>query len=486
MGLRCAYQERIPMVVCAGETITFGEDDGVADPGGQWLHDLCDLGGPADLLRRCVKWSERISSPSILIPDLMRALQIAQEPPAGPVLLGIPVELLMGDIRLPEGGRRNEAVRGVELEGAAIQKAVELMVTAKAPIVVTENVGRDVNAVKHLTELCELLSIPVMESFRPAFLNFPRNHSLYLPYDRAYLESADLILVVGAVSPWYPAGRGPKGNSRVLLIDDEFPHSRLPFWGYDVDMALVAPPAVTLGRLVKDVRASRKINANRALHEERRVRAQQEHARQENDLREQAETHANEAPIDPRWLCNVLNQVIPPEAIIVEETTVHRTLIQRMILRSQPMSYFARVTGGLGVGLGYGLGVKLARQDSPVFMLLGDGALHYNPVAACLGLAQEYSIPICIVLFNNQRYLSQERSLLKYFPEGAAKKTGVHYGVAIEPNPDYRLLASTYGGYGVKVEKPDQIRPAVEQAMAEMAQGKLSLIDVVLSDFTPR
>ena len=62
------------------------------------------------------------------------------------------------------------------------------------------------------------------------------------------------------------------------------------------------------------------------------------------------------APVDPRWLCQALQESIPSDAVIVEETTVHRTLIQNMIPRTQPMSYIARVTGGLGVSLGYALG----------------------------------------------------------------------------------------------------------------------------------
>jgi acetolactate synthase-1/2/3 large subunit len=157
-----------------------------------------------------------------------------------------------------------------------------------------------------------------------------------------------------------------------------------------------------------------------------------------------------------------------------------------MIRRDQPMSYFGRITGGLGVGLGYALGVKLAMKERPVFAFIGDGAFHYNPVAACLGLAQEYQLPIIIVVFNNGRYGSMERSLLRYFPDGAAKRTGIHYGAPIEPIPDYRRLAEAYGGYGVRVEDPRDIERSVAEALKYHAVGKFSLIDVVLSDFSPR
>jgi acetolactate synthase-1/2/3 large subunit len=486
MMLRAAYQERVPMVVCAGETIAFGEDHRLPDPGGQWLHDLCDPGGPADMLRRCVKWSERIFSPSILLPSLERAIQISQEPPAGPVLLSVPFESLMEEVQSNEYIRPNQAIRAVEIEEEAIQKASDMLLNASNPVVVTENLGRNPKATDDLVELCELLSIPVMESYRPAFLNFPRDHSLYLQYDRNTLEAADLIIMAGAVSPWYPANKGPKPTTKVLLIDEEYPHTRLPFWGYEVDLALVAPPAVTLEKLIKKVRSSRKFNASNPVYGERLRLNRERHNREKVVLREEAEKHAQDTPIDPRWLCHVLNEAIPQDAIIVEETTVHRTLIQNMIYRSQPMSYFARITGGLGVGLGYALGIKLALKERLVFMLIGDGAFHYNPAPSCLGLAQEYGAPIAIVLFNNQRYLSMERSLLRYFPSGAAKKTGIHYGSPIEPSPDYRLFAEVYGGFGIRVDKPEDIRPSIDQALVHLRQGRLALIDVRLNDYTPR
>jgi acetolactate synthase-1/2/3 large subunit len=181
-----------------------------------------------------------------------------------------------------------------------------------------------------------------------------------------------------------------------------------------------------------------------------------------------------------------LAEALPENSVISEETTVYRTLIQEAIPRNQPQSYFARITGGLGVGLSYALGVKLAMPDRPVFALIGDGAFHYNAVPSCLGVAEEYQLPIHVVVFNNGRYLSMETSLIKYFPEGAAKKTGVHFGANIAPNPDYQYYAQAHGGRGFRVTRPDQIKTAVEQALVQEREGKLTVIDVVLSDFNPR
>ena len=486
MMLRAAYQERVPMVICAGETMAFGEDQEVPDPGGQWLHGICDLGGPADMFRRFVKWSERVFAPSILPSSLERAIHISIEPPAGPVLLSVSFESLMEEVRVGEYVRSNEALRADSVNDEAIRKATDMLLNANNPVLVTEHIGRNPKATKDLVELCEQLSIPVMESYSPSFLNFPHSHPLYIGYDRSILDAADLVIVAGAICPWYPASKGPKPSTKILLIDEEFPHNRLPFWGYEVDLALVAPPAVTLEKLIQGVRSSGKIKDMQPSYNQRLKFVREKHDRENAALREEAERHSKDTPIDPQWLCHVLNETLPEDAIILQETTVHRPIISKMIHRDQPMSYFARGTGGLGVGLSYALGVKLAIKDRPVFVLLGDGAFHYNPIPSCLGLAQEYNTPIGIILFNNGGYRSMERGLLRYFPSGSAKRTGVHYGARIEPNPDYRLIAEAYGGFGVRVERPDDLRPAVDQAVNQLRQGRLFLMDVQLSDQPPR
>jgi acetolactate synthase-1/2/3 large subunit len=121
-----------------------------------------------------------------------------------------------------------------------------------------------------------------------------------------------------------------------------------------------------------------------------------------------------------------------------------------------------------------------------VFALIGDGAFHYNAVPSCLGVAEEYGLPIHAVIFNNGRYLSMESSLIKYFPTGSAKNTGVHFGAEIGPRPDYQHYAKAHGGEGLRVNSPSEIAPAIEQALKCEKQGKLTVIDLVLSDLNPR
>jgi thiamine pyrophosphate-dependent acetolactate synthase large subunit-like protein len=237
---------------------------------------------------------------------------------------------------------------------------------------------------------------------------------------------------------------------------------------------------------VKKAKASEQVAANRASYAERMARIREQHENYFGKLKEEARKHSTETPIDPRWAVHALGEALPADSVISEETTVYRGLIQELIPRSQTQSYFARVTGGLGVGLSYALGVKLAMPNRPVFALVGDGAFHYNAVPSCLGIAQEYQLPIHCVVFNNGRYLSMETSLIKYFPAGAAKTTGVHFGAEIGPRPDYQHYAKAHGGEGFRVTRPDEIKNAVEQALRCEKEKKLTVTDLVLSDFNPR
>src|SRR5438105_880566 len=108
------------------------------------------------------------------------AVAIAVEPPAGPVLIGIPFECMMEEVNFIDHDKANEVVRSHEVDDDAIDRTLNLIAAAKNPVALTEHVGGDPRAVERFIELCELFAIPVMETYRPAFMNFPRAHPLYL------------------------------------------------------------------------------------------------------------------------------------------------------------------------------------------------------------------------------------------------------------------------------------------------------------------
>ena len=120
-----------------------------------------------------------------------------------------------------------------------------------------------------------------------------------------------------------------------------------------------------------------------------------EHKRIRAELEKKALAVKDETPIDPKWLCYCIDQVIDENTVIVNETITHGGMIHQYIEsnRVAPGTRYES-TGpvahtGLGQGMGIALGVKLADPDKTVIALEGDGTFNYNPVLACLGAAQE-------------------------------------------------------------------------------------------------
>ena len=111
MALRGALHEQIPMVVFTGESLGFGEEAG-PDVGAQWLGALADIGGPARLVERCVKWSYGVNAKSLLPSTIQRACQLAMGSPKGPVFVSLPMEYLFDKMT------KNAAAENVRDPGA--------------------------------------------------------------------------------------------------------------------------------------------------------------------------------------------------------------------------------------------------------------------------------------------------------------------------------------------------------------------------------
>ncbi|HEV8724234.1 MAG TPA: thiamine pyrophosphate-dependent enzyme [Candidatus Binatia bacterium] len=142
--------------------------------------------------------------------------------------------------------------------------------------------------------------------------------------------------------------------------------------------------------------------------------------------KEDAVPRQEQKPIDTRWVTYELAQVIPPDAIVVEETITHRLSIHRYLDMLKPGTFFAGCIGGLGTGTGTALGVKAANPRRPVLCLIGDGAFNYDPGLAALGVCQEHNLPIMIVLYNNYGYHSQKSRAPLLPGRLCRKKPGLH------------------------------------------------------------
>jgi acetolactate synthase I/II/III large subunit len=455
MIARAALHERIPMVILAGEVVGFGEPP-APKVGRQWLRLLADLGGPARLMEGCVKWSFGLNAPDLLPHTLQRACQLAASAPRGPVFVSVPMEYMIADTTAEPPPAALPALPAVG--EAALAQMEKALTDSGNPVIVTEEAGRDPAAVAALVALAEALAAPVYEGWQPYYVNFPRGHPLYggviaddIP---PALAEADVVLLVESVLPWHPPSR--IRDKKVLVLGEDPLHPRLPHWGFRADVigaGDVERALRTLAERTKRPRASKSVKAG--------IRAV-----------------TAGALIDARWAAHELDAVLPGSAIVVNETITHRLDLLHGLARLGPGGMFEASYGGLGVGLGMALGVKYAHPDRAVVCTIGDGAFHYNPVVGSFGAAQEHRLPILVVVFDNAGYRSQKGDVAWYYPDGEAVKAGRVVGTSIAPPPDYALLARAYGGYGETVERPSEVRAALQRGLAETQKGRLALIDL--------
>jgi acetolactate synthase-1/2/3 large subunit len=478
MGMRAALHERIPMVLLAGESISFGErpEYGI---GPQWLRLLTDVGGPARLVAPSVKWSFGLNDSALLTATIERACRIAASAPCGPAFVSIPTEFLM-DARPEEAQRSAEPVRNPAADPAALDELARALCSAKRPTILTEEAGKDIAAVECLVELAETLAAPVFDAWQPGYMNFPRTHPLYggaAPDMKALLEETDLLFCVETVVPAHPPSLLSASKARIAFLGEDPLHTHLPYWGFRSDLSVAGAPAPSLALLAERVARAVPRGSRSALASQWAAR----NAASREPFREKGRTGGSRPWIDSAWVGHELNAILPEGTIVVDETITHRHDIVRQLERLSLGGFISASYGGLGMGIGTGLGAKAARPDAMVVVTIGDGAFFYNPVIASFGAAQELKLPMLVVLFNNAGYLSQKGDVIREYPDGWAVRQNRFPGLSITPRPDYPALARAFGGYGESVERPSEVRAALKRGLGAVSEGKLALIEVVLA-----
>jgi thiamine pyrophosphate-dependent acetolactate synthase large subunit-like protein len=481
-NLRGALHNGTPMLVVAGESISYG-DGGAPDPGAQWLAGLSEIGGPTRLLAPVMKWAITVRTAYNLADTFHRACQIAMSPPMGPVFVNAPLELMLEQIAIERLPHPPELAASPQADMAALERVACLLMEASHPVIFTEAAGKEPEAVDALVQLAELLALPVVEAAAPACTNFPTDHPAHQGYSpKPFLSEADVILLVESATPWHPPSKGPGPGCKVISIGQDPDLALRPYSGYPCDVQIHGPAATNLKALMQIVRELKGRQSSRSVpDEERAARLHDNHLRLREAARQEALAAKDATPIDPRWLCHVFNEVVPADAVVVNELIVHRQVLDRYLERSRARSYM-RSFGGLGQGLPNALGMKLAMPDQLVVAVVGDGSFHYNPVVACFGLCQERRMPILTVIFNNHGYASMQGGLAHHYPDGyGARGGGRELATAIAPRPDYPKLVEAFGGWGQAVDHPAEIVPALQRGIKAVQEGIPALVDVSLA-----
>ena len=474
MGIHGALQNEVPMVIMSGESQTLGEDPDL-DIEQQWYGGL-SVGGIERFVEPFAKWARAVTSPYTLYESVIRAGEMAQRVPKGPIYLNVPLEHMLHDWTPPETAREVPAAPALQPRQQDVEKVAELVRNAKSPVIVTETAGRDPKAFSALQEFADLLAIPVINGRVNAYANFPTNHPLYLGTGRyKALDDTDLVLLVGARAPWYPPRRRPT-RGKIVAIHDHPLKEHMVYQNLHADFYLEGDIAESL-TLLSTAAKSMKIETGTV--NARRQRWTREHQDYVAALRTEREKAQNGSAIDPLSLLGVLGETMPANTIYVDETITHSPLIRQHLPQTTPQSFF-RGSGGLGQGIGTALGIKLAAPERPVALLIGDGSFLYNPIVQALGASKRHDLPIMIIILNNKKYEAMRKGHIHHYPDGVSANKDMHFGVTID-GPEYEKLGSHFGFHGERVEYRAELDLALQSALTATQEGRTAILNVVVS-----
>ncbi|MEU4659351.1 thiamine pyrophosphate-dependent enzyme [Streptomyces sp. NPDC023723] len=474
MAVHGALLAGVPMVVSSSESTTYGDGPG-QDPGGQWYRNLSIVGGPHHVAQPFTKWANEAADISTLPTMITRAAELAWRAPAGPAYLNIPLEILLEEW----DGREAKPIvapGSTHSSPEEVDPVAQLIREAKNPVVVTETAGREAGGFESLVAFAEAWNIPVVEPDSAVCANFPRTHPLHAGSDIGpWMDEADLILLVNCRAPFYPPSRKPS-KAKIVVIDQVPQRPHIVYQVLFADVYLEGNVANTLRQLAKRAKDldQTAVAARRAVQEER-------HAAEQTAITA-AETKAEQSEgVDPVLVAATLRGLLAgQDGIVVDETITHSKAVKRHLRTDAPDSYFY-VQGGLGQGIAVALGVKLAAQDRPVVLTIGDGAFTYNPVIQSYDAANTYGLPVLIVVFNNRVYKSMNLNHRRFYPDGAAAETGEWLGTDLRRLPRLAAFAEPFGMHTETVDTTDALAPALERALKAVAEGTTAVVDVLVT-----
>ncbi len=473
LGVHGALWNEVPMVVMSGESQSLGEDPDL-DIEQQWYGGLT-VGGIERFVEPITKWARAVTSPYTLYESVIRAGEMAQRVPKGPIYLNVALEHMLHPWTPPTAPRDVPDAPLLEPRSEDIERVAGLLRDSRSPVIVAETSGREPEAFSALVALADSMAIPVINGRANCYANFPTDHPLYLGMGNyEALDNADVVLLLGGRAPWYPAHRRPTAG-KIVAIHDNPIKGDMVYQNLHADYYLEGSMAQSLKLLAAAVQAGAESDRVSA----RRQRWQREHKIYVDRLRKERESAKNGSAIDPLSLLGTLGEALPADTIYVDETITHSPLLRQHLPQTMAQSFF-RGSGGLGQGIGTALGIKLATRSRPVALLVGDGSFLYNPIIQALGASKRHALPIIIVILNNKKYEAMRKGHVHHYPDGASTSKDLHYGVTID-GPDYEKLGSHFDFPGQRIENLGELQAGVASALASTRAGNTAILNVFLT-----
>src|SRR5215472_5885659 len=361
---------------------------------------------------------------------------------------------------------------------AAVQQAAAILAQAKRPLIVAGDAVARSKAHAELIELAELVGAPVYSELVPSTASFPASHLLFRgamtrmqgPI-RKTLEQYDVLFSVGGdlFTLSLPSDIEPIPHGLTLIHLDTDP------WelgkNYPPQVAILGDPKTTLPDITASLRERMSSGARGAARA--RLDAAKAATLAERDaLKAKARDMAGQTPVQPLSLLNAIGEMLPKDAVVVDETISSGAGIRSLIRSDDPQSFYGLRGGGIGWGLPAALGVKLALPERPVVALVGDGSAMYTCQA--LWTAAHERIPAVFVILNNSSYRILKQRLVAQ--RGLAAQVDRFVGMELtDPAIDYVGLARSLG---VAAERATSVHDVTDLVTKGLKSHAPLLIDV--------
>ena len=404
------------------------------------------------------KWTGQVDATERIGEWIHLALAKALEGRPGGVYLDFPGHLVSR--KVAEESVRYHAAREITRmhpDPDAIARAADLLESAERPLVLIGKGAAWADARAALTKLVDL-GIPYITSpmargtlpdDHPNFANAARSHAM---------KNADVVLMIGGRFNWiFGLGRRFAKGAKIVQIDLS-PEEMTS--GADVTLGIVADAAVATEQLASAVSKRKLRSAGGAWLSSLRAE------RERNEAGAAKAMHDGSIPINPYRLVQEVAAALPRDAIVTEEGETIMGICRAMLPSYENRGRLnAGTTGCMGVGAPYAIGAKLACPDKPSVAVLGDYA--FGAAAMSVETAMRVGAAPVLVVANNEGiagHMLQDA----FMPAGAPR-------IASLLPARYELMAEMVGAHAEYVERPEQIRPALERALGA---GKLAVVHV--------
>ena len=461
-GILEAYAACQPVIAIVGSSRRSGAGQGA-------LQEYDQVG----VFRPITKWAERVTEPDRIWWVMRKAFSVAMNGKPGPVFIDIP-----RDVGLQEVAPRDYVPADCPIrtagDPARIRAAVELLRAAQRPVIVVGGGGVSSRAFAEVRRLAELIGAPVLTT--PCGRGIiAEDHPLscgqvglyFSDLGQRVYDDADLLITLGSRNEDFQSGEQkffPRG-ARYIQVDID-PDEVGRNWAADV--AVVGDVKLVLQAWVDEL-AREPLPADAVVSRVSSLAASK--ASFEVQVREDAAT--DDVPLKTKRVIRELNEVLGPNTILVNENGAqdlwsyswpyYRVLDENCCVAPGEQTC-------MGGGCAAAIGAKLAMPERNVVCPTGDGA--FQMFTNELATAVQFGAPVFYLVLNNRR--------LGWIAYHQRKRSDHPINTEFEVQPDFMKVAEANQCFGVRVERPEEIRPALERALAATRAGTPAVVECIV------